>query len=242
MSLEGFKYVWNESSKKDIQYLMSYFHNFCKERNIPYFIFFGTLLGKIRHKGSIIPWDDDADFCASSKINRFYKYLENDIVGVAKGGKYKKFYKIFLKKNPIIDGNNKNSFCSNKKCLWSWPFLDIFPYKNISSKDIMVIYEDSIEYKYPKKYVFPTKLSFFENDNYTIPAKPEKLLNMIYGKEWNNVCMSGDLRHKTELPIKEYIKPCKKVTIKRPRGRKPKNKIWSSKKGKWVIDKQKKSI
>ena len=33
---------------------------FCDEHNLRYFIFYGTYLGALRHKG-YIPWDDDID-------------------------------------------------------------------------------------------------------------------------------------------------------------------------------------
>ena len=56
-------------SKKEIKlvkecqlHLLQKFSDFCKENNLKYSLYAGTLLGAIRHKG-FIPWDDDIDVC-----------------------------------------------------------------------------------------------------------------------------------------------------------------------------------
>ncbi len=43
--------------KKHIEILEKYI-NLCKENNLTYYAFYGTLLGAVRHQG-FIPWDDD---------------------------------------------------------------------------------------------------------------------------------------------------------------------------------------
>lgn len=40
--------------------MMKWFHQYCAENNIPYYMIGGTMLGAIRHHG-FIPWDDDID-------------------------------------------------------------------------------------------------------------------------------------------------------------------------------------
>ena len=40
--------------------IMDYIDKICKKYDIKYYIFWGSLLGAIRHKG-FIPWDDDID-------------------------------------------------------------------------------------------------------------------------------------------------------------------------------------
>lgn len=52
--------------------LLSYIHEFCVEHGINYYIYAGTLLGSLRHKG-FIPWDDDIDIAMMREdFEKFY--------------------------------------------------------------------------------------------------------------------------------------------------------------------------
>ncbi len=46
--------------KKVLVSILRYIDDICNKNNIMYFVFYGSLLGAVRHKG-IIPWDDDID-------------------------------------------------------------------------------------------------------------------------------------------------------------------------------------
>lgn len=46
----------------EILYIAKYFHSFCQEHNLTYYLLGGTALGAARHSG-FIPWDDDFDVC-----------------------------------------------------------------------------------------------------------------------------------------------------------------------------------
>ncbi|MBQ6999067.1 MAG: LicD family protein [Clostridia bacterium] len=46
--------------KEKLLKMMSWFHEFCKENDLKYYVLGGTMLGAVRH-GGFIPWDDDID-------------------------------------------------------------------------------------------------------------------------------------------------------------------------------------
>lgn len=72
----------NELNLREIQLaslkILEDIDNFCRNNSIKYFIFFGTLIGAVRHKG-FIPWDDDIDIAMPrSDYDRFLKEYGKD--------------------------------------------------------------------------------------------------------------------------------------------------------------------
>lgn len=62
-----------EEHQQALYYLLCEFDRVCRKLNIPYFLFAGTLLGAVRHKG-FVPWDDDLDVLMQRKdYERFLK-------------------------------------------------------------------------------------------------------------------------------------------------------------------------
>ena len=65
--------------KKIMLNMMKIVHNICEKHGIDYFLWDGTLLGAVRHKG-FIPWDDDVDLAMMrDDYERFFEICKSEL-------------------------------------------------------------------------------------------------------------------------------------------------------------------
>ena len=81
--------------------LLIEFNRVCTKYNIKYFVFAGTMLGAIRHKG-FIPWDDDVDIIMPRAD---YDRLKTIVT------KKKCFKEPYFFQNPVTDQGYPKGFC-----------------------------------------------------------------------------------------------------------------------------------
>lgn len=116
--------------------ILKWFHNFCEQNKLRYFVIGGTFLGAVRHKG-FIPWDDDIDVgmprkdyerlkeifygCENQKID---KYILETIDSDAPDFFYT-FGKLYDTETTLIEKTRTNC----KRGI----YLDIFPIDGIGN-------------------------------------------------------------------------------------------------------------
>ncbi len=114
--------------------ILKYFDNICRENNIQYTLYCGSLIGAIRHS-DIIPWDDDIDVALTSenykklkevmqKQNSRYIYLDNSIE--------KTYYYPFAK---IVDSNTIAYEDNNRRINNYGVYIDVFEINNVSDNE-----------------------------------------------------------------------------------------------------------
>ena len=106
--------------------ILSEVDKFCRENGIKYFLFEGTLLGAVRHKG-FIPWDDDIDIAMLREdFDKFVKIFKSSGYRVEHFDTLPNWWLYFakvrmLKKTKFVTPSIKNILD------YTGPRIDIFP-------------------------------------------------------------------------------------------------------------------
>lgn len=140
------KKMTQKECKKTMLEILAYIDKICRDNNIKYSLFCGSLIGAIRHKG-IIPWDDDIDIILVKeeydkliqileKENSHYKLLTHD----NNKSYYAPFTKLIdtrtiIKQDNMYDIDNYGIF------------VDIFCYNNFPDKGGKLTYKKIVFYK-----------------------------------------------------------------------------------------------
>lgn len=117
----------NRQLKTMLLDMLSWFHAFCQENDLRYYVLGGTMLGAVRHQG-FIPWDDDVDV---GMPRGDYRRLEELLKGRQKeryvletpNSPNKDYFYPFAKLYDTETTLIENTRCKIKRGI----YLDIFP-------------------------------------------------------------------------------------------------------------------
>ncbi|MBO0454298.1 MULTISPECIES: LicD family protein [Enterococcus] len=126
--------------------ILLYIDEVCRENNLKYSIFYGSLIGVERHKG-FIPWDDDIDIVMRRRdYNQLIDILSKKTEYLLLSGKTRKNYRYTFAK--LVD---KHTYAKTKQ-LFSGEdkdfgvFVDIFPIDGIpSSSEERELFQEKCE-------------------------------------------------------------------------------------------------
>ena len=106
-------------------HIMKYIHKICEENNLTYYLYGGTLLGAVRHKG-FIPWDDDLDIIVPrNDYDTLIRILNNRNEFRLLSFEYvNDYYYPFAK---LVDPTTKLIEIGVKECSGMGVWVDIFP-------------------------------------------------------------------------------------------------------------------
>ena len=120
------KYLTLKEIQHELKEMLKETIVFLKKENINYFVWAGTFLGAVRHKG-FIPWDDDIDLALTRpEYNKLIEYLKNNNNKISKDLEAIGF-ELENSDFPFIKIVNKNIVIDESKEFDEYLWIDIFP-------------------------------------------------------------------------------------------------------------------
>lgn len=121
-----------EEHQKALYILLQEFDRVCQALDITYFLFAGTLLGSVRHKG-FIPWDDDLDVIMHRKdyvrfLNEAPELLDGEKFFLQK--EFTEHYPMFFSKLHLNGTTCLERFHPKDIQMHQGVYMDIFPCDN----------------------------------------------------------------------------------------------------------------
>lgn len=195
---------------KDVQIeLLDELKAFCENNDIRFYLFAGTLLGAIRHKG-FIPWDDDIDVCMPRKdYEKFLSlYKENDKYFLQTANTDKYYYYNFAKL--MKKGTIYSEYVSCRTKCQKGIFIDIFPVSGIPDKNKKIKFANYYFWLFVlNKRAFPKKFNMIIKNKHGFVYKLLTVISWIL--LWWCPCnhaarmRNNFMRRHSKKPTKECI-------------------------------------
>lgn len=126
-----------QQHQQKLYLLLEEFDRVCKELNIPYILFAGTMLGAVRHQG-FIPWDDDLDVVMLRKdYERFLReadaVLDQKIFYLQK--EFTEHWPMFFSKLRLNGTTCLEKYHAKDPHMHQGVYIDIFPCDDAASTE-----------------------------------------------------------------------------------------------------------